>query len=213
MRKTSGESPLKKAFAAAVLCITGFLALIYFFNYEWVPDRSLPYILDHGPCPFCTEEIYTEQSIMEGDKTSVILNFRPVAEQHILIMPTRHVERFEELQGEEVAAMFADIAFMQRVFEKDYGKRDYVLIVQNGYYGGQTVNHTHIHMIPRGTESTLMKKVQLWWLTLTDFIGTREKLSPEELKERVDQMRHAVKREKERESVQVDTEERENESS
>lgn len=131
-------------------------------------------------CAFCKEKI-RNQLIFEGHLVEVLLNYKPLLEGHSLIIPKRHVERFEDLSPEELVEIGEAIQIMHKVFIKAYGVNDYLLVLQNGLNAGQTVSHTHFHMLPRGPENALWIKVKLWQTILTEVIGLRKPLSPEEL--------------------------------
>lgn len=167
--------------AVFTLSLTLFLL---FFDFTWLPDRALPYLLEYK-CPFDDEAILSKQQITETRLMRVLFNNRPTASGAILILPKRHVERMEDLTPEEWLEAHELIKRFQKQFAKAYGKEDYVLIVQNGYWGGQTVPHAHFHMIPRGKESTLMKKIEIWNVALTDSLGIRPTLTDEEIQQEI----------------------------
>lgn len=179
---------LKKALIFLAIGSFVFLTLIYVVDATWLPDRDLPK-LSVDECPFDDPKIIHKQQVAETEHMRVFVNFRPVSEGAILILPKRHVERLEDLDPQEWVEALELIKIYQKKFEEVYGKEDYVLIVQNGYYGGQTVPHAHIHMIPRGPESTLMKKIQLWNILLTEQLGLRAPMSDEQTKTEVQRLK------------------------
>lgn len=170
--------------ACLVLAFTG---LLYYGDATWFPDQPLPDFLAED-CVFDNKEIIERQQITETELMRIFVNYRPVSPGAILILPKRHVVGLEDLTAEEWAEAHQLIRVFQKRFEEVYGQKDYVLMVQNGYYGGQTVPHAHFHMIPRGNESTLMKKIQLWNIFLTESLGTRyplTELQTQEMKARL----------------------------
>lgn len=173
---------IKKTTTFLTIVAACFIVLAYFGDATWLPDQQLPYLLDKESV-FEDKEIIDRQQVAETEHMRVLVNYRPVAEGAILILPKRSVERLEDLSPQEWAEAQQLIQVYQKIFANVLGKKDYVLIVQNGYYGGQTVPHAHIHMIPRGPESTLMKKIQLWNILLTEQLGMRSSLSDTEMKE------------------------------
>lgn len=171
--------------AAIALLFTGFL---FYADLTWFIDKPLPYLLD-TKCPFDEFDVINKQQIKETTYARAFVNYKPVAEGAILLLPKRHVERLEDLTPEEWADIHELIVDFQKKFKEVYGKEDYVLVVQAGYYGGQTTPHAHMHMIPRGKESTLMKKLQLWNIILTDSLGKRKPMSTEETRKAVEELK------------------------
>src|SRR5690349_21483241 len=110
-------------------------------------------------CPFCDTRMIENQQVYTGKWVSGLLNYKPLSEGHTLLVPRRHVSRLEDLTPEEWLEMQEVSQKFQKAFKELYGKEDYILIIQNGPNGGQTVPHLHFHMIPRGGESTLWMKV------------------------------------------------------
>lgn len=142
-------------------------------------------------CPFCRDEVIHSQQVYEGKLVRVLYNFRPALEGHILIIPKRHVSLFENLTDDEIVEMKSAIQKMQTAFEKAYDKSDYILVLQNGPNGGQSVPHTHLHMIPKGEENVLIVKAQLWLHFLTQTLGGAS-LSKEELQEKIGLLQQAL---------------------
>ncbi len=99
-------------------------------------------------CPFCNPEVIERQLIDETEKSMVLYCLTPATEGNILIIPKRHITRFEELNLEEAADLFALIQRTQDAFKRCYGLSDYLLVQKNGKNAGQSVDHIHIHAIP-----------------------------------------------------------------
>lgn len=132
-------------------------------------------------CPFCNEEIVHYQGFYESKNVMALFQCRPVLEGHSLIIPKRHVERFEDLTPQELIEIGECIRKVHLAFKDVYHKDDYILVLQNGKNGGQTVPHAHFHMIPRGSELTSMIKAKLWLSFLTDVIGMSDPIKPAEM--------------------------------
>ena len=99
-------------------------------------------------CKIANGEI-ASKSIYEDEKFRVILDLGPATRGHALILPKEHYSNLFELPENEAAAVMKlakSIAFQ----EKEKLKADGVNLVQNnGAAAGQTVNHFHLHIIPR----------------------------------------------------------------
>jgi diadenosine tetraphosphate (Ap4A) HIT family hydrolase len=165
---------MKKLLIAFLSVILLVIVYQYFINVPFTADSS-------KPCPFEDPKVIAKQQYAETSLTRVLLNYRPLAEGHTLILPKRHVSRLEELTPEESQDIFTTVKKVQNVFKKVYGADDYVLIVQNGANAGQTVFHVHFHMIPR-KEYSALEKLELWYTFLINPATPWRHLSDEQLR-------------------------------
>ncbi len=99
-------------------------------------------------CKLANGEIPTN-SIYENDMFNVILDNGPATKGHCLILPKEHYANLFELP-DETAAEAMKLAKELAAKIKDKLSADGVNLVQNnGAAAGQTVNHFHLHIIPR----------------------------------------------------------------
>ena len=77
------------------------------------------------------------------------VNIKPVLPGHVLVSPVRIVKRFCELTEEEVADLFTSTQKIARVIEKAYDATSLSIAIQDGPDAGQTVEHVHVHVLPR----------------------------------------------------------------
>ena len=77
------------------------------------------------------------------------VNRKPVLPGHVLVSPLRVVKRFCELTEEEVADLFTSTQKIARVVEKVYGASSLSIAIQDGPEAGQTIEHVHVHVLPR----------------------------------------------------------------
>lgn len=88
-------------------------------------------------------------TIYEDTDFRVILDVSPASKGHALILPKEHYANLFELD-DEVAAKILPVAKRVVTKMKDVLKCDgYNLVQNNGEAAGQTVNHFHLHLIPR----------------------------------------------------------------
>jgi diadenosine tetraphosphate (Ap4A) HIT family hydrolase len=73
----------------------------------------------------------------------------PVSPGHALIVPRRHEPDFFSLTVEEQAAVIALVNPVRARLNRDFGPDAYNLGVNAGKAAGQTILHTHLHVIPR----------------------------------------------------------------
>ncbi len=99
-------------------------------------------------CKLANGEIPT-RSIYEDEDFNVILDMNPATKGHALILPKQHADNLYDLP-DDVAAKILPLA--KKLATKLTGtlKADGFNLVQNNKEcAGQTVNHFHLHLIPR----------------------------------------------------------------
>lgn len=102
-------------------------------------------------CIFCkiANGDIASRTIYEDDRFRVILDNGPATKGHALILPKEHFANLFEIP-EDWAADAAKIAKKVGIKVVDALHADGLNIVQNnGETAGQTVNHFHVHIIPR----------------------------------------------------------------
>lgn len=80
-----------------------------------------------------------------------ILDQYPVTVGHALIVSRRHEADFFDLDNAEQAGMWRLVSEVRAVLQADHGPQGFNVGVNVGSAAGQTVAHTHIHVIPRYT--------------------------------------------------------------
>lgn len=98
-------------------------------------------------CLFCSFD--KDKYIVENELAFGIFDKFPVNKGHMLIIPKRHFESFFDATKEEVSALYSLIKEGKAYLDKEYAPDGYNVGVNVGEYGGQTVMHLHIHLIPR----------------------------------------------------------------
>ena len=68
---------------------------------------------------------------------------------HSLLIPKRHVERFENLSQTECASFHRMLRKTYTLFKKAFQATAFTLILQDGKAAGQSVPHLHYHITPR----------------------------------------------------------------
>lgn len=135
-------------------------------------------------CPFCSQEILSKQVVFEGEGAYALLNYKPAVPGHMMIIPKRHVERFEDLTSAEAAEIHAMIARVDRAEQKAFGATGYTLLQKNGAEAGQSVPHIHFHYFPRKTGNSNL------WLAFKIFTAHLfDPMSEEELRLERDRLR------------------------
>ena len=101
-------------------------------------------------CVFCkisNHELPTS-AVLESDHFIAFHDINPKAPVHVLIIPKKHVETFQELDADTMALMTPFIQEVARILMVD--KSGYRLIVNVGDDGGQEVYHLHFHLLGGG---------------------------------------------------------------
>lgn len=100
------------------------------------------------PCPFC-RRIATGE--FEGGSAGGVFfpDACPVNPGHTLIVSRRHVADYNGLSEEEQAAMWSLIPEVCRRIGQERQPAGYNIGINVGAAAGQTVDHAHIHVIPR----------------------------------------------------------------
>lgn len=99
-------------------------------------------------CKIAKGEIHSA-TVYEDSHFTVILDVNPATKGHCLIIPKEHFDNIYDLDGETAGKLFALATCIARAM-KDALKCDGLNLVQNnGEVAGQTVNHFHLHLIPR----------------------------------------------------------------
>ncbi|KJE97498.1 HIT domain-containing protein [Capsaspora owczarzaki ATCC 30864] len=67
----------------------------------------------------------------------------------MLVAPLRVVHRFTDLNPDEIADLFQTTQRVSRAIEIAYKSIALTIAIQDGVGAGQTVEHVHVHIIPR----------------------------------------------------------------
>ena len=115
--------------------------------------------LSHFPqsCPFCNSDVLNLQNFYEDDLVIALCTHKPIAPGHCLVIPKRHVERFEMLDDAEITQMGRVIKKVNLAVMQTFDTSAYLLVQKNGLEAWQSVPHVHFHYIPRqaGDRSTI----------------------------------------------------------
>ena len=96
-------------------------------------------------CPFCN----IKTVLFEDDLCFVINDNYPVTQGHCLIIPKKHSSNYFECSKDEVDSLNSLIIKTKDYLDKNYQPSGYNVGFNCGESGGQTIFHTHIHVIPR----------------------------------------------------------------
>ncbi|MEU6406246.1 HIT family protein [Streptomyces sp. NPDC046985] len=101
-------------------------------------------------CLFCQWRQPRLNKIMQQNRTFYVRydNF-PATEGHVEVVPKRHVESLFDLTAREVRDAYALIGTASRRLMEERRIDGFTIGVNEGRAAGRTVDHLHIHVIPR----------------------------------------------------------------
>ena len=73
----------------------------------------------------------------------------PATPGHLEIVPKRHVESFFELTEQEISDAYALLRQARKRLNEKYTPDGYTIGVNEGEAAGRSIDHLHIHLIPR----------------------------------------------------------------
>lgn len=107
--------------------------------------------MSNQDCIFCkiaNGEI-PSSTVYENSDFKVILDVAPAAKGHCLILPKEHFKNIFDIDADTAARMFSLATEVARALKQELGCDGLNIVQNNGAAAGQTVNHVHLHLIPR----------------------------------------------------------------
>lgn len=103
-------------------------------------------------CPFCRIVRGDEPDaivVMEDEATIVISPLAPATRGHLLVIPKVHAPRLWELPPDAAASMMNTISTVSGAANRALRPAGVNIIQSNGAAATQTVDHVHVHVVPR----------------------------------------------------------------
>ena len=119
------------------------------------------------------------RTIYEDETFKVILDIEPATKGHALIIPKNHYEDLYDLGEEEAAKVFPLAQKVATKMTERLHCDGFNIIQNNGEVANQTVQHFHLHLIPRYVDD--VNKEKLVW--------AHTELSGEEMDEVFEQLK------------------------
>lgn len=104
--------------------------------------------LPAGNCQFCRNEII-KKSFCSTSQFSAIYNIAPIVPGHSLIIPNTHYISLFELSDQELGEMMVFARKVTRILQTVFQCDGFDWSVQDGISAGQSVQHLHLHIVPR----------------------------------------------------------------
>lgn len=98
-------------------------------------------------CIFCEKD--QQEIVLENHLAKAFFDHFPVQRGHLLIVPKRHVPTYFDATSEEILAIDDLLRKGKELLDESYHPDGYNIGVNVGEWGGQTIMHLHVHLIPR----------------------------------------------------------------
>jgi len=97
-------------------------------------------------CVFC--DLREKYVVMSNEQATLTVNIFPYIDGQLLVVPHRHIERFEELATEEALAIHEltreGVGLLKEVLEV----KNVWIILRDGEVAGKTIRHLHTNIMP-----------------------------------------------------------------
>ena len=100
-------------------------------------------------CPYCTLPEIQERKIVENELAFAFLGNMPIVPGHTLVVPKRHVAKYEDLTEEEMRAIENLRVKMLGALTKTFSAKGFNFAWNDEKLAGQSVPHFHLHIVPR----------------------------------------------------------------
>ena len=110
-------------------------------------------------CIFC--EIVNgnipSSKVYEDDNYLAILDLSQTTLGHTLVMPKKHYDNFLEMDSKEAGELMSAVNTVAKKVVKNLGASGCNILNNTNKVAGQTVMHTHVHIIPRYSKDDSIK--------------------------------------------------------
>ena len=86
--------------------------------------------------------------LLQEAKTMAVLNLSMISPGHVLVLPTKHVERLDQLSPEEVTTLWQTVVRVREAITTTLEPAGFVFI-QNEGPDYLSEPHLHVHVVPR----------------------------------------------------------------
>mgnify|MGYP003149873519 CR=1 FL=1 len=98
-------------------------------------------------CPFC--DLDPDRVLFTNRIATALYDAYPVTPGHMLVIPNVHVSSIFELSWPKRQAMMDMVELVRDHLGREYKTNCFNIGINEGVWSGQTVDHAHIHIIPR----------------------------------------------------------------
>jgi histidine triad (HIT) family protein len=90
--------------------------------------------------------------LYEDDYSISFLDAFPISRGHTLVIPKKHFPQIQDMPLKINQKLFETVHTM--ISKTDLIKGSTLVLIHNGKGSGQQIMHTHIHLIPRGSDDS-----------------------------------------------------------
>lgn len=110
-------------------------------------------------CIFCNiiEGSIPCKKVYEDDEILAILDISQTTLGHTLVMPKKHYDNFLQMPQNEYANLMAKVQIIANKVVNNLDAKGCNILINTNEVAGQTVMHTHVHIIPRYDETDSIK--------------------------------------------------------
>ena len=126
------------------------------FNNHLIAIGKLDYAKGNRPnvnCIFCAvrdgNPQVTALKVFQDSQFMICLNLYPYNPGHLMVIPLKHIETFEDLTDEERNRLFELTINCQQMLRKLFSPSGFNVGYNEGHYSGASINHIHVHIVPR----------------------------------------------------------------
>lgn len=100
-------------------------------------------------CAFCEIPKIKDRKIIENELAWAFPTNIPITKGHTLIVPKRCVAKFDDLNNNEIKAIFDLANKIKKALTKTYNTQGFNIAWNENEVAGQNIPHFHLHIVPR----------------------------------------------------------------
>ena len=106
-------------------------------------------------CVFCDiiDGKIPSKKIYEDDNVLAILDISQTTKGHSLVISKKHYENFLEMPSDEFAYLMNKVQEISKLVINKLAAKGCNILINTNEAAGQTINHIHVHIIPRYDEN------------------------------------------------------------
>lgn len=118
---------------------------------KWIKGKRMKKIKGCIFCRIAKGDKSIPQKILYKDNNLIVLmNMFPYNTGHLQVIPTKHVENFDELSDEEIEKLFVMVKKCVKLLKKVLKPKGFNIGINlGGDVAGASIGHFHIHIVPR----------------------------------------------------------------
>ena len=91
--------------------------------------------------------------VYEDENFLAILDISQTTYGHTLVMPKKHYDNFLQMPKEEAGQLMELVNVLGNKIVKNLDAKGLNILINTNEVAGQSVNHTHVHIVPRYDEN------------------------------------------------------------